>query len=63
MSNGIKNAIFVEANAINISVKFQLYPTYGFWGDDFFSIFLNFRLLVAMTTDQIQRFGQKWYAW
>ena len=26
MSNGNKNDIFVKANAINISVKFQLYP-------------------------------------
>ena len=29
-NNGNKNVIFVEANAINISVKFQLFPPYGF---------------------------------
>ena len=29
----MKNAIFVEANAINISARFQLYPPYGFWDD------------------------------
>ena len=25
----------VEANAMNISVKFQLYPQYSFWGVEF----------------------------
>ena len=34
--NKKKNMIFVEANVINISTKFQLHPRYGFWGNDFF---------------------------
>ena len=46
MSNSNKNGIFVEANVINISVKFQLHPPYGFRGDEFFIFFSNvsFRL-------------------
>ena len=46
MSNSNKNGIFVEANVINISVTFQLYPPYGVWGDEFFIFFSNvsFRL-------------------
>ena len=39
MSNGNKNTVFVEANVINISAKFQLHPPYGFRGDDFLNIF------------------------
>ena len=35
----IKNNIFIEANIINNSAKFQLYPPYSFWGVDFFNIF------------------------
>ena len=34
MSKGNKNVIFVEANVMNISAKFQLYPFYGFWEED-----------------------------
>ena len=26
-----KNIYFAEANAMNISAKFQLYPQYSFW--------------------------------
>ena len=59
----MKNTIFVEANAINISVKFQLYPLYGFWGDDFWIFFLKFSLSVVMATNQIQMFGQKLFVW
>ena len=55
MSNAIKNAIFVEANAINISATFPLYPPYGF----FLIFLLKFSLSIAMATNQIQRFGQK----
>ena len=51
------------ANVMNISAKFQLYPPYGFWVDDFFYFFLKFSLLVAMAINQVQRFGQKWYIW
>ena len=32
---------FVEANAMNISAKFQLYPQYSFWGVDFLIFFAN----------------------
>ena len=35
MSNCNKNTILIEANAMNISTKFQLHPPCGFWGDDF----------------------------
>ena len=35
MTNSIENTIFVEANVINIYVKFQLHPPYGFWEKDF----------------------------
>ena len=38
-ATAIKNIIIVEANVLNISAKFQLYPPYGFWGDDFFFFF------------------------
>ena len=30
MSNDNKNKIFVAANVMNISTKFQLYPSYDF---------------------------------
>ena len=46
MSNGNKkNLLFVEANVVNISAKFQLHPPNGFRGDDFEFFFwqiLNF---------------------
>ena len=32
---------FVEANAMNISEKFQFYPPYSFWGVDFLKYFLQ----------------------
>ena len=51
---------FVEAHAMNISVKFQLYPLYSFWVD-FEIIIQKFSLLVAMTTNQIESFGHKVY--
>ena len=53
MGNGNKNTIFVEANVMNISEKFQLHPPYGFGGDDFLIFFCEFILSVAMATDQI----------
>ena len=31
----IKNLIYVQANTMNISTKFQLHPFYGFWEEDF----------------------------
>ena len=55
-----KNTIFVEAIVMNISAKFQIYPPYRFWGDDFLIFFGKCNLSVA---NQIQRFGQKWYVW
>ena len=33
------NTMFVEANVMNISTKFQLHPPYGFWGDGFSNMF------------------------
>ena len=60
----IKNTSFIEANIINNSAKFQLYPSYSFWGVDFLKYFftnLTFRLPIG--NQQIERFGLKWYAW
>ena len=45
----MKNNISIQANAMNISAKFQLDPTFTF--------------SVAMATNQIQQFGQKRYIW
>ena len=41
MSNDNKNTIFVEANVMNISAKFQLYPPYGFF--EYFFLKFKFR--------------------
>ena len=46
---------------MNISAKFQLHPPYGFRGDDFFIIFLEMVLSIAVATNQIQQFGQNSY--
>ena len=62
IKRAIKNTIFVEANVMNISTKFQLHSPYGFWGEDFWIFFCKFSVLVAMATNQIQRFGQNSYA-
>ena len=58
-ATAIKKNIFVAANAMNITTKFQLYPPYGFWGDDFLLFFRKFSISVAMATNQIKRFGQR----
>ena len=47
-------AIFVEPNAMNISAKFKL---------DVLILFCKLSPLVAMKTNQIERFGQKVYVW
>ena len=60
MSNGTKKHNFVEADVVNISVKFQHHPHYDFW-DDFLIFLCKFSLSVAMATNQIQPFGQKWW--
>ena len=58
------NTVFVEANAINNSVKFQVNPIYSFWGVYFFfNIFHKFSLSVAKATSQIEWFGLKWHVW
>ena len=62
-ATAIKNKIFVEANVMNISAKFQLHPPYGFWLDDFWIFCWKFSLSVAMATNQIQRFGENSYVW
>ena len=57
----IKNKIYVEANVMNIFAKFQVHSPYGFWEEDFWIFFFEFRkfsLSVAMTTNQKQRLGQ-----
>ena len=61
-ATAIKNIFFVEANVMNISTKFQLHPSYGFWRD-FWIFFHKFNISVAMATNQIQRFGQNSYGW
>ena len=57
----LKILIFVAANIMDISAKFQLHPPYGF-RSDFFN-FCKFSLSVAMATNQIQRFGPNSYVW
>ena len=59
----IKNKLFVKANVMNISAKFQLHLPYGFRGDYFLIFFRKFILSVAMATNQVQRFGQNLYVW
>ena len=53
MSNSNKNIIFVEANLMNVSAKFQLYSPYGFRGDNFLNLLLKLSLSVAMANNQI----------
>ena len=40
---------------MNISVKFQLHPPYGFWGDDFLIFVRKFNILVAMATNPLNQ--------
>ena len=42
----IKNIIYVETNVINMSAKFQLHPSYGFWEEDFWIIFWKFTFML-----------------
>ena len=56
-----KNIVYAETNVINMYAKFQVHPPYGFWGEDFLIIFRKFTLYVAMSTNQIQWFGQNSY--
>ena len=49
----MKDILFVKANVMNISAKFQLRATYRFW-DDFWIFFYKFCLLVAMVINQIK---------
>ena len=44
---------------MNVSAKFQFHHPYSFRGVDFLNSFLKFNLLVAMTTKEIEGFGQK----
>ena len=62
-AKAIKNKIFIEANVMNISTKFQVHPPNGFCGEDFrIFFFCKFILSVAMATNQLQQFGQNSYA-
>ena len=47
-AKAIKNIMFVETNVNNIPAKFQLYPPYGFRGDDFWNFFGKFSFSVAI---------------
>ena len=55
---------FVEANAKNISAKFQLYAPCGFWADDFLFFFTNWALQLLWQPiklrglDKIDKFGR-----
>ena len=57
-----KNAIYVEADVINMFAKYQLHPPYGFW-EEFFYHFrrLHITLFVDLASNQIQQFRQKSY--
>ena len=48
---------------MNHSAKFQLYPPYSFRGVDFLRCIRKFNISIAMATNQIERFGLKWYTW
>ena len=58
----MKNVIFIEANVMNISAKFQLHPLMASGEMIFFIFFCKYNLSVAMATNQIQQFGQNSYA-
>ena len=51
--------LYVEANIMNIYAKFQLHSEKKIF--EYF--FQKFSLLVAMATNQTQRFGQNPYGW
>ena len=53
-----KKQSFLEAHAMHISAKFQLDPHIA---SEEKNIFSEIYLLVAMTINQIERFGQKVY--
>ena len=40
-ARAIENIIFIAANVLNISAKFQVHPPYGFWGVDFWIFVLQ----------------------
>ena len=48
------NIVFVQANIMNISVKYQLHRLYDFWRDDFWIFFCKLYVLFAMATNQNQ---------
>ena len=61
MSNGNKNAIFVEADVINNLQSFGCIPLMASEEMIFEYFFLKFKILVVMATNQMHRVGQKWY--
>ena len=66
-TTAIKNIIFDEANVMNSSVKFQLHPPYGFWGDDFQIFFrkglgLQTHLIGPVNWQKIKVSERKWYS-
>ena len=60
MSNGNKYNAFVAANALSISAKFQPYLLMAS-EELIFYIYRKFSLSVALTTIEIEGFGQKLY--
>ena len=56
MSNANKNTIFVEANIMNTSAKFQLH--YLIVSEE-----MMFEIILANSAFQIQQFGQNLYIW
>ena len=45
-ASAIKNDIFVEANVMNMSTKFQLHTPYDFWVEDFLIFVRKFTLML-----------------
>ena len=47
---------------MNISIKAQLHEAYGFWGDNFLSIFHVLGIMVSMATNTNEKWA-KIYGW
>ena len=60
-ATAIKTKQYFCRDAMNISAKFQIIHNTA--SEDFLNIFHKFSLLVAVITNQIERFGQKVNVW
>ena len=59
-ATAIKYNSFVEANAMNISAKFQLYPPYSFWGVDFLFFSTNLAFLLPWQPIKLRGLDKKY---